>query len=75
MPLLIGMPGMGEMIVILGVLLLLFGSKRIPEIARSLGRGITEFKKGVKGEDDEPGKIPPPGAGPTPLPPPPPPQP
>ena len=42
--------GMGpwEIVMILVVVLLVFGAKRIPEIAQSLGKGITEFKRGVK---------------------------
>ena len=42
--------GMGpwEIVLILIVVLLVFGAKRIPEIAQSLGKGITEFKRGVK---------------------------
>ncbi len=39
--------GMGEMLIILVVVLLLFGAKRIPEIAGSLGKGITEFKRNI----------------------------
>lgn len=39
-----GMPGMGEMILIFLVVLLVFGAKRIPEIARGVGQGIREFK-------------------------------
>ena len=38
--------GPGEIILILAVLLLLFGAKKIPEIARSLGKSLGEFKKG-----------------------------
>ena len=45
-------PGPMEMMIIGGIALLLFG-KRLPEVARSLGKGIVEFKKGVKGIDDE----------------------
>jgi sec-independent protein translocase protein TatA len=41
-------PGIGEIIVILFVVVLLFGAKRIPEIARALGRSLGEFKKGQK---------------------------
>ncbi len=41
-----------ELIIVGVVALLLFG-KRLPEVARSLGKGITEFKKGVRGIDDE----------------------
>ena len=42
-----GLPGHLEMIIILVILLLLFG-RRLPEVARSLGDGIREFKKGVQ---------------------------
>ena len=37
--------GMSELIVIFLIILLLFGAKRLPEIARSLGKATTEFKK------------------------------
>ena len=47
-----GMPGGAEWIVLLGIGLLIFG-RRLPEVGRSLGRGIVEFKRGVKGIDDE----------------------
>lgn len=46
------MPGPMEMMIILGIGVLLFG-KRLPEVGRSLGKGITEFKKGVKGIEEE----------------------
>lgn len=39
--------GMGELLIIMFVVLLLFGGKKIPEVAKSLGKGISEFKKGV----------------------------
>lgn len=39
------MPGGSEMIVILLVILLLFGAKRLPELAKGLGKSIMEFKK------------------------------
>ena len=45
------LPGHWEWLIILVVVLLLFGH-RIPGMARSLGSGITEFKKGLKGEDE-----------------------
>ncbi|MFO0948940.1 MAG: twin-arginine translocase TatA/TatE family subunit [Planctomycetota bacterium] len=41
-----------EMAILLGVGILLFG-KRLPEVGRSLGKGIVEFKKGLKGIEDE----------------------
>lgn len=40
--------GMPELIVILVVLLLLFGAKRLPEIGRALGKTVQEIKKGMK---------------------------
>lgn len=39
--------GFGEILMILAVVLLLFGAKRIPEIAGSFGKGIKEFKKNI----------------------------
>ena len=44
--------GMFEMVLLGGLGLLLFG-KRLPEVGRSLGRSIVEFKKGLKGVEDE----------------------
>jgi len=38
--------GFEELLVILVVILLLFGAKKLPELARSLGRSVSEFKKG-----------------------------
>lgn len=50
-----GLPGGWEWILILAVVLVLFGH-RIPGMARSLGSGITEFKRGLKeGQDKGPG--------------------
>src|SRR5436853_3009269 len=47
-----GMPGLPEWIVIAAIGLLLFG-KRLPEVGRSLGKGIVEFKKGLKGIEED----------------------
>ena len=53
-----------ELLIILVVLLLIFGAKRLPEMGRSLGKGMREFKEGVSNADaDEP------VAAPTPAPP------
>jgi len=43
-----GWIGKGEVLIILLVVLLLFGAKKIPELAKGLGKGIREFKKAVK---------------------------
>lgn len=48
----IGAPGPMEMAIIGIIALLLFG-KRLPEVARSMGKGIVEFKKGIAGVEDD----------------------
>lgn len=45
--------GTGEIILIALVVLLIFGGKKIPELMRGLGKGVSQFKKGVKEVDDE----------------------
>lgn len=53
--------GWGELLIILLVVLLLFGAKRLPDLARSLGKSINEFKKGReegKKDDDKADKGP-----------------
>jgi sec-independent protein translocase protein TatA len=45
-----------ELGLILMAILLLFGAKRVPEIGRSLGKGIREFKSSVEGKDEETAK-------------------
>ncbi len=47
------MLGTGELIIILTIVLLLFGGKRLPELAKSLGKGVREFKKATQGIEDE----------------------
>ena len=44
-----GVPSIGgtELIILLGIILLFFGAKRIPDLARSLGKGTREFRKGL----------------------------
>lgn len=46
------MPGPLEVVVIVFVVLLLFGAKRLPEIGKALGEGIREFKKALKDFQD-----------------------
>lgn len=50
----LGMFGIGqyELLIVAGIALLLFGH-RLPSVMRSLGRGVTEFKKGVQGIEDD----------------------
>ena len=45
--------GTWEILLIFLVILLMFGAKRIPEIARGIGKGVTEFKKGINDIQDE----------------------
>jgi sec-independent protein translocase protein TatA len=57
------MPNVGpwEIILLLLLALLLFGAKRLPEIGRSMGRGMREFKDSVSGkdrDDEEPAELP-----------------
>ncbi|HST57486.1 MAG TPA: twin-arginine translocase TatA/TatE family subunit [Longimicrobium sp.] len=44
--------GFGELVLIFGVLLLLFGAKRLPELAGGMGKGIRDFKRAVNGLDE-----------------------
>jgi sec-independent protein translocase protein TatA len=45
--------GAGEIILIILVILLLFGAKKIPELAQGLGKGMKEFKKAVRDVEEE----------------------
>jgi sec-independent protein translocase protein TatA len=54
------MPSLGvpELVIIFLIIIVLFGASRIPTIGRGLGEGIRNFKKGLKGgEEDEPERI------------------
>ena len=46
------MPGMGEMVVILLIVLLIFGAGKLPEIGDALGRSIKNFKRAAAGHDE-----------------------
>ena len=59
-----GMPGGTELLIIFGIIVLLFGAKKIPDLAKGLGKGIKNFKAEMKEEDttevassDEPKKV------------------
>lgn len=45
--------GWGELLVVLGIVLLIVGGKRLPEIGRSLGEAIKEFQRGRGGSQDD----------------------
>lgn len=47
-----GMPGIGELVVIFLIVLLVFGAGKIPKIAKDVGTGIREFKKSISGENE-----------------------
>ena len=51
---LLGPLGTTELLIIVLVLLLLFGGRKIPELARGLGRGISEFRDGMRQQPDKP---------------------
>ncbi len=49
----IGNLGTGEIIIIALIVLLLFGGKKIPELMKGLGKGVKNFKDGVKGLEED----------------------
>jgi sec-independent protein translocase protein TatA len=49
----LGILGTTEIIIILVLVLLLFGGRKIPELMRGLGKGVREFKGGMQGDDDD----------------------
>ena len=49
----IGNLGTGEIIIIAIIVLLLFGGKKIPELMKGIGKGVKNFKDGVKGLEDD----------------------
>ena len=53
----LGSIGMPELIIIMLIVLLLFGAKKIPELMSGLGKGVKSFKKGMKEVEDEIEKI------------------
>ena len=49
----LGNVGTGEIIIIAIIVLLLFGGKKIPELMKGIGKGVKNFKDGVKGLEDD----------------------
>jgi sec-independent protein translocase protein TatA len=48
-----GMPSIPELLIILAIVVLLFGAKKIPDLAKGMGKGIKDFKKAIKDDDEE----------------------
>jgi len=66
-------PGMPEILLVLAVILIFFGAKKLPELAKGMGQGIKEFKKATRDVnneleraiDDQPAHTPPPSPPPS----------
>jgi sec-independent protein translocase protein TatA len=50
---LLGQFGVWQVVIIIAVILLFFGGKKIPELMKGLGKGVKEFKDGMKGEEEK----------------------
>jgi len=48
-----GMPSMPELLIILAIVVLLFGAKKIPDLAKGIGKGIKSFKSEMKEDEAE----------------------
>jgi sec-independent protein translocase protein TatA len=47
------MPGPTELLIVLGIVLVIFGGSKLPQLARSVGKAKTEFQRGVRDGEDE----------------------
>lgn len=52
-----GMPSMPELLVVLAIVVLLFGAKKIPDLAQGMGKGIKNFKKAMREDEEEEAKL------------------
>ncbi len=48
-----GMPSMPELLIVLAIVVLLFGAKKIPDLAKGMGKGIKDFKKAIKDDEED----------------------
>lgn len=55
---LIGMPGLWEWLIIIGIAVFFFGAAKLPQLGKGLGEGFRNFKKGLKGEEEEKNNLP-----------------
>ena len=53
----IGLPGSTELLIILGIVMLVFGGKKLPGLARSMGSSINQFKRGLKEDPEAPERL------------------
>lgn len=49
----LGVVGPWQVVIILAIVLLMFGGKKIPELMKGLGKGVKEFKDATKGEEEK----------------------
>jgi sec-independent protein translocase protein TatA len=57
--------GLPEIAIVLLIVVVFFGAKKLPELGKGLGSGMREFKDGIQGKDDEPAAITPPAQAPV----------
>lgn len=53
----LGVIGPWQVVIILAIVLLMFGGKKIPELMKGLGKGVKEFKDATKGEEEKPAEV------------------
>ena len=52
-----GMTSMTELLIVLAIVVILFGEKKIPDLEKGMGKGIKDFKKAIKEDEEEPKEI------------------
>lgn len=59
-----GRIGLPELLIVLVILVVLFGATKLPKLGRGIGEGIKNFTKGLRGDEDDESKTPPPAEDP-----------